>query len=210
MHIVIPSWKSKEMGYITVLTSLLFIRTFLSIYIASVNGSIVKAIVKVNFGVFVRKILTLGLLALPASLVNSLLDFLRRRLALCYRERLTHYIQDRYIDKMNYYKITNLDSRISTPDQRVTQDIEKWSFAFSALYTDFSKPMLDIILFSRKLSELVGWAGPIMLFSWYIISGIIIRFVSPPFGKLTAKQQRKCTILTIQVWKASSDSVTTT
>ena len=98
---------------------------------------------------------------------------------------------------MNYYKITNLDSRISTPDQRVTQDIEKWSFAFSALYTDFSKPMLDIILFSRKLSELVGWAGPIMLFSWYIISGIIIRFVSPPFGKLTAKQQRKCTILTI-------------
>lgn len=96
----------------------------------------------------------------------------------------------RYIDGMNYYKITNLDSRIQTPDQRVTQDIEKWSQAFSSLYSDFSKPLLDMILFSRKLSELVGWEGPILLFSWYLISGVIIRFVSPPFGKLTAQQQR--------------------
>lgn len=68
----------------------------------------------------------------------------------------------------------------------MTQDLEKWSQALAALYLNFTKPVLDIILFSRKLAELVGYEGPAMIFGWYFISGVIIRFISPPFGKLTA------------------------
>lgn len=45
-------------------------------------------------------------------------------------------------------------------------------------------------MFSRKLAELVGIEGPLLVFAWYFISGIIIRFISPPFGKLTAIEQK--------------------
>ena len=45
-------------------------------------------------------------------------------------------------------------------------------------------------LFSKKLSELVGWQGPALTFSWYAFSGFIIRLISPPFGRLTAQEQR--------------------
>ena len=83
-----------------------------------------------------------------------------------------------------------MDSRIQNPDQRLTQDLEKWSYSLAALYLNFTKPVLDIILFSRKLSELVGYEGPAMIFGWYFLSGIIIRFISPPFGKLTAQEQK--------------------
>lgn len=55
---------------------------------------------------------------------------------------------------------------------------------------NFTKPVLDIILFSKKLSELVGYEGPAMMFGWYFLSGVIIRFISPAFGKLTAIEQR--------------------
>jgi len=55
---------------------------------------------------------------------------------------------------------------------------------------NFTKPVLDIILFSRKLSQVVGYEGPAILFIWYFISGVIIRFISPPFGKLTAIEQK--------------------
>ena len=91
---------------------------------------------------------------------------------------------------MFYYKICNLDSRIGNPDQRLTQDLDKWAQALSALYLNFTKPVLDIILFSRKLAELVGYEGPMMMFGWYFLSGVIIRFISPPFGKLTAVEQK--------------------
>ena len=58
------------------------------------------------------------------------------------------------------------------------------------IYSNFSKPTLDIILFSRKLSELVGWQGPASIFLWYLFSGYILKLVSPAFGKLTAIEQR--------------------
>lgn len=83
-----------------------------------------------------------------------------------------------------------MDSRISNPDQRLTQDLDKWAHSLANLYLNITKPVLDMFLFARKLSELVGWAGPLLTFGWYLISGIIIKFVSPPFGKLTAIEQK--------------------
>ena len=91
---------------------------------------------------------------------------------------------------MHYYKICNLDSRIANPDQRLTQDAEKWATSLSGLYVNLSKPVLDMFLFSRKLSELVGWQGPAMTFAWYAFSGFIIKLISPPFGRLTAAEAK--------------------
>lgn len=118
------------------------------------------------------------------------MEYFSKLLAMAFRKRLTNYFHDRYLNKMYYYKICNLDSRIQNPDQRLTQDLDKWSHALASLYLNFTKPVLDIILFSRKLAELVGYEGPLLVFAWYFISGIIIRFISPPFGKLTAIEQK--------------------
>jgi len=82
-----------------------------------------------------------------------------------------------------------LDNRIKNPDQRLTQDIDKWANSLSSLYSNFSKPLLDIIFFSKKLAELVGWEGPTMMIAWYFLSGVFIRFITPTFGKLVAIQQ---------------------
>lgn len=90
---------------------------------------------------------------------------------------------------MTYYQVKNLDSRISNPDQLMTDDIDKWANSLSQIYSNFTKPMLDIILFSQKLSGLVGYTGPLSVILWYFFSGLFIKFVSPPFGLLTAVSQ---------------------
>ena len=95
--------------------------------------------------------------ALPSSTVNSLMDYFTKQIGLEFRTRLTKYFHTRYMHDMYYYKICNLDNRILNPDQRLTQDIQKWSDAMANICLNLSKPLLDIFLFSRKLSELVGW-----------------------------------------------------
>lgn len=52
------------------------------------------------------------------------------------------------------------------------------------------KPLLDITLFTKKLAKLVGWKGPLMSAGWYVIAAIIIKNISPSFGKLTAVEQQ--------------------
>ena len=123
-------------------------------------------------------------------MINSGIDYIQKKLALLFRQRLTWYFHKAYLRNMHYYKICNLDNRIANPDQRLTQDSEKWASCLSTLYINLVKPTLDMILFSRKLSELVGWQGPTLTFSWYAFSGLIIRLISPPFGRLTAQEQK--------------------
>lgn len=91
---------------------------------------------------------------------------------------------------MHYYKICNLDNRIQNPDQRLTNDAEKWANSLASLYLNTAKPILDIYLFSKRLAELVGWQGPALTFAWYAFSGFIIKNISPSFGRLTAVEQQ--------------------
>jgi len=190
IKIAVPGWKSKEFSYAVILSVLLITRTYLSLWLADVNGKIVKAIVNRSLSEFLKRVLILVLFAIPSSTVNSLLEYLGKLLALSCRERLTDYFHNRYLYKMHYYKLCNLDNRISNPDQRLTTDLDKWTTSLANLYLNFTKPVLDIVLFSKKLSELVGWQGPAMTFGWYLMSGIIIRFISPSFGQMTAIEQK--------------------
>jgi len=58
------------------------------------------------------------------------------------------------------------------------------------MFLNITKPILDIFLFSKKLAELLGWEGPLVVIGWYVLSGIVIKFISPPFSRLIAMQQR--------------------
>lgn len=189
--VAVPGWRSKEAFELFSLTALLVVRTYLSIALASVNGHIVKAIVNRDFSLFLRRLLGLAMYAVPASTVNSGLEYLAQKLAIDFRENLSMHLNKKYLNGMIYYQMTNLDSRISNPDQRFTQDLEKWATCLSNLYSNLTKPILDIFLFSRKLADILGWEGPLVIIVWYLLSGMIIRFISPPFGKLTVIEQRE-------------------
>lgn len=91
--------------------------------------------------------------------------------------------------KLSLYQINNLDSRINNPDQIFTTDVEKWAYSLANLYSNFTKPLLDIVLFSKKLSETLGIQGPMWTFFWYVLTVLFIRFITPPFGKLVAIEQ---------------------
>ena len=53
---VFTSWTCKEAQYVYSLTILLVIRTFMSIWLADVNGRVVKAIVNKSFPEFLQRV----------------------------------------------------------------------------------------------------------------------------------------------------------
>ena len=87
------------------LSGLLVVRTYLSIWLADVNGQIVKSIVQLNLQMFMRRIFALMLFAIPSSTVNSGMDYFSKLLATAFRERLTGYFHEKYLHNMFYYKV---------------------------------------------------------------------------------------------------------
>lgn len=49
-----------------------------------------------------------------------------------------------------------------------------------------SKPALDILIFNYQLGQSLGWKGVMGLFGNYLITGWILKSVTPAFGKLSA------------------------
>jgi len=54
----------------------------------------------------------MGMIAVPASFVNSYLEFLNKRLSIHFRKRLTNHLHEQYIKDMIFYQVSNLDSRV--------------------------------------------------------------------------------------------------
>lgn len=85
IHIMIPRLWSREIGLLTVHTTCLISRTFLSIYVAAVEGAIVKFIVKRDLRQFIIGLLKWFSIAIPATFINSMIRYLENKLALSFR-----------------------------------------------------------------------------------------------------------------------------
>lgn len=105
LKIAVPSLKGREIGYILFLSLMLVIRTILSIQLAEVNGRVVYGIIKRDIKKFISGLMTILIYAVPSSVINSLLEYLMVIIALFFRENLTRYFHDKYINDKLFYQI---------------------------------------------------------------------------------------------------------
>jgi len=128
------------------------------------------------------------MLSVPATYTNSMIKYLQMKLSLAFRTKLVRYIHQQYLGSDMYYKIGNLDSRIENADQRITTDVNNFCNAVSELYSNLSKPLLDIVLFGAQLYVAVGPTAPLAMTNFYVLTGLFLKVITPPFGKLAAQQ----------------------
>ena len=109
IKIAIPCVFGREAASLFLLSLLLVIRTLLSIQISNVIGSIAKAIVNIKFSDFTYRIVVLILYSFPASVVNSGLEYLNKKLGLYFRENLTKHFHEKYLTKMCFYQVKHIN-----------------------------------------------------------------------------------------------------
>lgn len=85
LEIMVPKLVCHETGLLSVHTLCLITRTFLSIYVASMEGAIVKYIVRKDVKNFAWMLLKWFGIAVPATFINSMIRFLENKLALAFR-----------------------------------------------------------------------------------------------------------------------------
>ncbi len=196
IDIIVPGVRSPEFFYVVVLSAFLVIRTWFSLLIANLVGNNAENLVTKNWGAVFRGTFAFFLWTIPASFVNSALKWLTEKLASMFRRRLSERVHAQYIQGVNYYTVCNLqvggDQRLESVDQRVTVDIENFCQNLSELYSSIFKPLLDVVVFTLKLTETTGWLGPAILYGYFGVSGwakqVVLRVAR--YGALV-KQQSK-------------------
>ncbi|BCS18806.1 putative peroxisomal ABC transporter (PXA1) [Aspergillus puulaauensis] len=191
--IMVPRWGSKETGLLMSHGVFLLLRTYLSLLIARLDGEIVRDLVAGKGRAFTWGILKWCGIGTLASYTNAMIKFLQSKVSIAFRTRLTRYIHDLYLTAdNNYYKVMNLDGSIGQdPDQFITQDLTQFCSAAAALYSSMGKPLVDLFVFNYQLYRSLGPLALSGILTGYFSTAVVLRKLSPPFGKLKAVEGKK-------------------
>eukprot|EP00850_Spirogloea_muscicola_P018656 SM000173S03025 [mRNA] locus=s173:214507:219530:+ [translate_table: standard] len=214
LRVCVPSFLSREAFYVFLQSGLLVCRTLLTgkssthhrIHdkvwvsaaaknlvharadrIAALEGVAGQSVVSKDWPVFADMLWNFAGTAVPAAFVNSGLKYMQSLISLGFRQRLTEHIHSRYLANRVYYVASTLGG-LSNADQRITEDVDRFATSVSELFSYTFKPVLDIILFTRSLSQTIGYKGQFMLYGYFLLCSAFLRAISPPLALMTAQE----------------------
>ncbi|XP_015759673.1 PREDICTED: ATP-binding cassette sub-family D member 3-like [Acropora digitifera] len=176
-------------GYLTLVALSLIARTYCDVWMINNSTATERSIISGDHADF-RKNLTEFVFALPfISVINQLMKLGLNELKLRFRARLTRHLYGQYLNSFTFYRMSNLDNRIANADQLLTQDVDKFCNSLAELYSNVSKPLLDIAIYIQKLTGAIGIQGPALMLGYMAVSGLLLTRLRRPVGKMTAEEQ---------------------
>ncbi|KAL1116830.1 hypothetical protein AAG570_005300, partial [Ranatra chinensis] len=190
LSIAIPGITSPEAGFMILVAISLVTRSLCDLWMIQNTTCIENAIVTMNKENFKSHLLQF-FVAMPCiSLVNNILKWSIGEVKLRLRTRLTYQLYNQYLNGFTYYKMANLDTRISNADQLLTTDVEKFCDMFTDLYSNLSKPMLDVFIYVYRLTTNLGGQTPTVMMLYLLFGGTFLTYIRRPIGRLTVQEQK--------------------
>jgi ATP-binding cassette subfamily D (ALD) protein 3 len=189
-RVIVPGPFTAEVGFAALVAVMLVARTSFDIVVLHTFTAVERAIISRSQTDFLRHLRRFVAIMLPMSCVNALLKYGHTELSLRFRTRLTRHLYEQYVKGFVYYKVSNLDNRISNADQLLTVDVERFANSVADLYSNMSKPVLDIVLYAIKLSSTIGVEGPVIMLSYLVASGFFLTWLRQPTSRFTIAEQQ--------------------
>ncbi|XP_015674864.1 ATP-binding cassette sub-family D member 4 [Protobothrops mucrosquamatus] len=124
------------------------------------------------------------------SLLKSLDQFICNLMYVSWRKTLTEYLHGYYFQGQEYYTLNVLHEEIDNPDQRISQDVERFCKQLSSMASKVIISPFTLAYYTYQCFYSTGWLGPLSIFGYFIIGTIVNKFLmSPIISKLVHQEK---------------------
>ncbi|KAF4017641.1 hypothetical protein G4228_009262 [Cervus hanglu yarkandensis] len=150
------------------------------------------------FGVLGNKDLngfkTLTFLSVVLIVLNSMLksfdQFTCNLLYVSWRKDLTEHLHRLYFRGRVYYTLNVLRDDVDNPDQRISQDVERFCRQLSSMASKLIISPFTLVYYTYQCFRSTGWLGPVSIFGYFILGTVVNRVLMGPIVAKLVQQEK--------------------
>ncbi|XP_063075771.1 ATP-binding cassette sub-family D member 4 [Engraulis encrasicolus] len=129
------------------------------------------------------------LIAVNATL-KSVDQYICNILYVKWRETMTGYLHYRYFYGRVFYTLNVLTKIIDNPDQRITQDVERFCKQLSSITGRVIIAPFTMVYYAIQCYSSTGWTGLGSIFGYFVIGSIVNKILMGPIVSLLVQQEK--------------------
>ncbi|KAM9380863.1 LOW QUALITY PROTEIN: lysosomal cobalamin transporter ABCD4 [Phaethornis superciliosus] len=132
--------------------------------------------------------------SLTLIVVNSMLksfdQFICNMMYVSWRKSLTEYLHSCYFQGQVYYSLHVLREDIDNPDQRISQDVERFCRQLSSMASKLIISPFTLAYYTYQCFHSTGWLGPVSIFGYFVIGTIVNKILMNPIVSKLVQQEK--------------------
>ncbi|KAF0443363.1 ABC transporter transmembrane region 2-domain-containing protein [Gigaspora margarita] len=124
------------------------------------------------------------LIVLGAGLGKSVVKFVGGIFSLYTRKILTKHLQSKYVNRTTFYRLLTTRPDIDNPDQRITQDVDKFAETLRLICEEIIIAPILIAYYTYLTWVFSGFLGPVLVYSYFLFGIVGSRFLIVPLVNL--------------------------
>ncbi|XP_053552947.1 lysosomal cobalamin transporter ABCD4 [Bombina bombina] len=106
------------------------------------------------------------------------------------REDLTRHLHRLYFHKQVYYTLGVQHPHIDNPDQRITQDVERFCRELSSTASKVLIAPFTLVYYSYQCALSTGWMGPVSIFGYFLVGSFLNKVLMSPIVPTLVQQEK--------------------
>ncbi|CAB4000403.1 ATP-binding cassette sub-family D member 4 isoform X1, partial [Paramuricea clavata] len=190
LGIMFPTWLATSTLLFVLLLGLSFLQQALYYNSGLIPSRYVEVMVDKDRSGFQQVLVTSVIVIISTSLVKSLVSFVSGVLYVNWRGSLTRFIHKFYFAQDNYYELNVLQRDIDNLDQRITQDVDKFSNQFSSIFSTLVISPFTVGYYTYQCYKSIGYIGPLSIYGYFIVGTLFNKILMAPIIKLVFQQEK--------------------
>ncbi|XP_006884745.1 PREDICTED: ATP-binding cassette sub-family D member 4 [Elephantulus edwardii] len=188
--VLFPTWSSQNVLMFLTLLCVALLEQLIIYQVGLIPSQYYRVLGNKDLGEFKSLTILAVVLIVLNSTLKSFDQFTCNLLYVSWRKDLTEHLHRLYFRGRVYYTLNVLRDDIDNPDQRISQDVERFCRQLSTMAGQLVISPFTLVYYTYQCFQSTGWLGPVSIFGYFILGTVVNKILMGPIVTKLVQQEK--------------------